>query len=166
MKKEEIQNLIKELLEKSNISFKDIVLDTSVFGDSSKIILININVKEPHLFLSRDGEAIHALNHVVKRIIEPKNLETEGIKSENENLQSFLIDINGFHKKRIETIKNMVHMMAERARYFKSSIEVEPMSAFDRRMVHEFLAEAADLTTESKGTGAERRVVIKYTGTI
>jgi predicted RNA-binding protein Jag len=57
-------------------------------------------------------------------------------------------------------------MMSERARYFKSNIEVDPMSAFERRVIHEFLSEATDLKTESIGTGSSRRVVIKYTGNI
>ena len=55
-------------------------------------------------------------------------------------------------------------MMAERARYFKSNIEVDPMSAFERRVVHEFLAGETDLKTESTGYGPTRRVVIKYLG--
>ena len=57
-------------------------------------------------------------------------------------------------------------MMAERARYFKSSVEVDPMPAFERRIVHEFLSDAIDLKTESTGFGAKRRVVIKYVGAL
>jgi len=56
--------------------------------------------------------------------------------------------------------------MAERARYFKSSVEVDPMPAFERRIVHEFLSDAIDLKTESTGFGAKRRVVIKYVGAL
>ncbi|MEI8175102.1 MAG: R3H domain-containing nucleic acid-binding protein, partial [bacterium] len=79
---------------------------------------------------------------------------------------SILIDINGFQQKRIENIHAIAHMMAERARYFKSNIEVDPMPAFERRIVHEFLSEAHDLKTESTGEGFSRRVVIKYIGSI
>ena len=57
-------------------------------------------------------------------------------------------------------------MMSERARYFKSNMEVDPMSAFERRVVHEFLSESSDLKTESMGIGRDRRVVIKYVGAI
>ena len=56
--------------------------------------------------------------------------------------------------------------MSERARYFKSNVEVDPMSSFERRIVHEFLATASDLKTESIGFGPSRRVVIKYVGTL
>ena len=40
------------------------------------------------------------------------------------------------------------------------------MSAFERRIVHEFLSDATDLKTESVGFGGARRVVIKYIGGI
>ncbi len=78
----------------------------------------------------------------------------------------FLIDIGNFQQKRVENVKAVAHLMAERARYFKSNIEVDPMSAFERRIVHEFLADQTDLKTESVGIGPGRRVVIKYIGSI
>ena len=77
-----------------------------------------------------------------------------------------IVDINDFQKKHIENIRAVAHMMSERARYFKSNIEVDPMSAFERRIIHEFLSEANDLKTESMGAGRDRRVVIKYVGAI
>ena len=40
------------------------------------------------------------------------------------------------------------------------------VKSFERRIVHEFLADATDLKTESAGEGPARRVVIKYIGTI
>ena len=79
---------------------------------------------------------------------------------------NILIDINDFQKKRIENIQAIAHMMAERARYFKSNIEVDPMSSFERRIIHEFLSNEIDLKTESSGFGPSRRVVIKYIGEI
>jgi predicted RNA-binding protein Jag len=74
----------------------------------------------------------------------------------------YVVDINNHHKKRVESVKTIAYMMAERARYFKSSIELDPMPAFDRRIVHEYLSNAPDLKTESLGDGANRRVVIRY----
>ena len=79
---------------------------------------------------------------------------------------NILIDINGFQKKRVEAVQAIAHMMGERARYFKSNIEIDPMSSFERRIVHEFLSNATDLKTESLGEGSSRRVVIKYIGGI
>ncbi len=93
-------------------------------------------------------------------------MSPEEAESSTNSSNNVLIDINGFQKKRVENIRAVAHMMGERARYFKSNIEVDPMSAFERRVVHEFLSGATDLKTESVGFGPTRRVVIKYIGGI
>jgi spoIIIJ-associated protein len=170
--KNEIQNLIKELLEKATLPASEI----SVFekeNTASKELgsptttWFSVELNQPHYFLSREGEALFALNHLVRKIIEAKmmaGIENEEERRSIEKGSQILIDINGFQKKRIENIHAIAHMMAERARYFKSNIEVDPMPAFERRIVHEFLSLAPDLKTESTGEGMSRRVVIKYIG--
>lgn len=157
MNKPEIQNLIKELIEKATINVKEI----NINEDNGKTTWFSAEVDQPHFFTGRGGEGLFALNHLVRRIIESKMPTTENTES-----PAILIDINGFQKKRIENIHAIAHMMAERARYFKLNMEVEPMPAFERRIVHEFLSNEADLKTESTGEGASRRVVIKYIGSI
>ena len=158
MDKKEIQNLIKELIEKTGV----VVSGVAITEDGPGSTWFSVEVNEPHFFITKDGEALYALNHIIRRIIEvPKE---SGKETSTEN--NILIDINGFQKKRVESVRAIAHMMGERARYFKSSIEVDPMSAFERRIVHEFLANATDLKTESMGMGTSRRVMIKYIGGI
>ncbi len=154
MDKNELQNIIKEIIEKTNVAVSEI----SIVDEGPKNVWFKVSVAEPHLFVGRDGEALFALNHIARKILENKVKEGEGFQ--------FLIDINDFQKKRVDSVRAVAHLMAERARYFKSSIEVDPMSAFERRIVHEFLANEADLKTESLGVGPSRRVMIKYVGPI
>ncbi|MFA6300922.1 MAG: R3H domain-containing nucleic acid-binding protein [Candidatus Paceibacterota bacterium] len=160
MKKDEIQNLIKELIEKTTVKLNTI----SILEEGPRSIWISAEVSEPHFFISREGEGLQALNHLVHRIVEAKTP-----REKNGSLEQglgILVDINGFQKKRVENVRAIAHMMSERARYFKSNIEIDPMSAFERRIIHEFLSDANDLKTESTGMGRDRRVVIKYTGSI
>jgi len=171
MEKQEIQNLIKDLLEKATIPVKEITVveKEGTPGGGSKTTWFSVEVNQPYHLIGRGGEALFALNHLVKKIIEAKTItknEDDTAKTESNNRTAILIDVNGFQEKRIENIHAIAHMMAERARYFKSNIEVDPMPAFERRIVHEFLAEAQDLKTESEGVGPSRRVVIKYIGSI
>ncbi len=159
MQKEEIKNIIKELIEKTNIS-DSVVVTECVLDEELGGRCFSVELKNAHPFLTREGEALQALNHIVRRIAESKNEDTQ------ENHENILVDINGFQKKKLENLKSLVHMMAERARYFKSSVELEPMSAYDRRIVHEILSMENDLKTESSGVGRDRHVVIKYVGQI
>jgi spoIIIJ-associated protein len=160
MSTEEIKNLIRELIEKTTVKINEI----SITEEGPKNVWISADVNEPHFFINREGEGLHALNHLVHRILESR-VAPEARASREQGL-GVIIDINGFQKKHIDSVRAIAHMMSERARYFKSNIEVDPMSAFERRIVHEFLSEANDLKTESIGTGPSRRVVIKYVGTI
>jgi predicted RNA-binding protein Jag len=170
MNKTDIQNLIKELIEKTTIPVSKISIDedkpTTLSSNGDKTTWFSVEVNQPHFFWEHEGEALFAINHLVRRIVESKTPEAERLNASPQEGLGILIDINGFQKKRIENIHAIAHMMAERARYFKSNIEVDPMPAFERRIVHEFLSNATDLKTESQGEGFSRRVVIKYTGTI
>ena len=182
MNKSEMQNLIKELIEKTTISVSKISTDEdkpSTFkSNGDKTTWFSVEVSQPHFFWEHGGEALFAINHLARRMIEAKTLKISTIPeallveesiSKASGIQEglgILIDINGFQKKRVENIHAIAHMMAERARYFKSNIEVDPMPAFDRKIVHEFLSDATDLKTESQGEGLSRRVIIKYIGTI
>lgn len=165
MNKAKTENLIKELIEKiTNVIKISADENMPVSLDPAKTTWFSVEVSQPHFFWERGGEAIFALNHIVRKIIETQSPKTDPSLSE-EGL-GILIDVNGFQKKRIESIHAIAHMMAERARYFKSNIEIDPMPSFERRIVHEFLANATDLKTESQGEGLSRRVIIKYTGAI
>ena len=55
-------------------------------------------------------------------------------------------------------------MMAERVRFFKSPVELEPMNAYERRIVHDFVSKHGDINSESTGVGKSRRVVLSYKG--
>lgn len=165
MDKKEIQNLIKDLIEKTGVTATKV----TITEDGPSNTWFSVEVNEPHFFIGREGEALYALNHLVRRIVEGRTTSHRsdlGESPRSDLWSGILVDINDFQKKRVESVRAVAHMMGERARYFKSNIEVDPMSAFERRIVHEFLSNATDLKTESVGFGLSRRVVIKYIGVI
>jgi spoIIIJ-associated protein len=162
MQKKDIEKLIKDLIEKITVKVNSV----EVVEDKKNNTLYSVDVAEPHHFTARDGEALFALNHLIRRILEAQNPTKDKADFGGDVTTSVMVDIGGFQQKRIEGVRAVAHMMSERARYFKSQVEVDPMSAFERRIVHEFLSDAPDLKTESVGFGPLRRVVIKYVGAI
>ncbi|NVN96654.1 hypothetical protein HXX01_00130 [Candidatus Nomurabacteria bacterium] len=115
-----------------------------------------IDTPDSRFMIGREGETLRSLNHLVRKIVEKA---TGG-----EEISNIFVDVNGYQKKRFDNLKNIAHMMAERAKYFKSNIEVDPMPANERRIIHMFLENIPDIKTESEGYGSNRRVVIKYVG--
>ncbi|MBI5005262.1 MAG: hypothetical protein HZC03_01520 [Candidatus Lloydbacteria bacterium] len=155
MEKDSIQTFIEELLSASGISVEKIELIEDSATGGARFMLYT---EESHLLIGKDGETLRALNHVFKKAIQKK----QGY-SENEHPRKiYAIDINGYKTKRDTELKNKALMLAERARFFKSSIEMDPMNPYDRMVVHSVLAETPDIKTESTGFGMGRRVVIKY----
>ena len=124
------------------------------FSDENKMFWCMIDTPDSRFMIGREGETLRSLNHLVQKIVDKDSTE--------EKSPSVFIDVNGYQKKRFENLKNIAHMMAERARYFKSNIEIDPMPAYERRIIHMFLEGAKDIKTESEGYGPTRRVVIKY----
>ncbi len=153
------QDKIKETVEQI---FKNTACTISKveFVEDNEMLWCMIETPDSHFMIGRDGETLRSLNHIIKKIIEKDFVQTE------EKEPTIFIDINGYQKKHFDNLKTIAHMMAERARYFKSSIELDPMPAFERRIIHMFLENTKDLKTESEGYGPARKVVIKYIGDI
>ncbi len=146
----DIKNLIEEFLTKAGFHFDslDIILDM----DSGSYVA-SVRSNDSRHLVGRDGEGLQNINFLLRRIVEKKH---------GEEAPRVMLDINGYQKEKIERIKTVAHMMAERARFFKSKIELEPMNAYERRIVHEYVSKHGDIESESAGTGRGRHVVISW----
>ena len=89
---------------------------------------------------------------MLRRVLEKKMQASE---------VQYIIDVNDYQRRRFDELKDKARMGAQRVRYFKKDITMEPMSAFERRIVHMALQEYPDIATESVGSGPERKVVIR-----
>lgn len=142
----EIKTVVAELLARINISAtieEGVLLDGPCF---------DIKSIDSNMLIGENGQHLLALHTVVKKIIERKFPQEQ---------LPFLLDVNEYQRHRIEEIKDKARMSAQRVRYFKKEVVMQPMSAYERRIVHVALAEDPDVTTESMGEGEMRRVVIK-----
>jgi spoIIIJ-associated protein len=144
--------ILETLLEKMSVSGS-----IDVFEDIECPQFI-VKTREAGVLIGENGQHLAALNHVVKKLFECE------CKKKNLEAIRFSLDINDYQTKKNEELKNLAKITAQRVRYFKKEIELEPMSSYERRIIHAALGEYPDIATESKGEGAERRVVIKFLG--
>lgn len=154
MNQDKIKGIIEEIFKNTACT-----ISKCEFSEEGNMLWCMIETPDSSFMIGRDGETLRSLNHIVQKILEKDSFSKEGSLEKGPNL---FIDINGYQKKRFDNLKTIAHMMAERARYFKSNIEVDPMPSFERRIIHMFLENAKDIKTESEGYGPNRRVVIKY----
>lgn len=142
-----IQDIITNTLTKLNISYKGVfeeeVVEQRVF---------RIDTDDAKLLIGLRGETLRALEYIVRKLAEAQGFEHP----------HFIVDIDGYKSSHIKEIQQKALMMAERAKAFAYDVELSPMSAYERLIVHAALTNIPGITTESKGEGKERRVVIKY----
>lgn len=144
-----IESLLRDFLGKMTVTAEICVSN----GDDCPQFVIKTD--EAGILIGENGQNLAAINHIFKKVV-----EAEFRKAETE-LIPFLLDVNDYQAKKIEELKNLARMNAQRVRYFKKEIELEPMSSFERRIVHAVLTEYPDISTGSIGEGFDRHVVIK-----
>jgi predicted RNA-binding protein Jag len=142
-------------------------------------------IEEIFSLLGLPAEAItYSLNEKRGHVFSISSLEFERVSSSKEDLAKDLvyllkrlfnksafpgeetfkctIDINNLQSRTDEKIKMKALNAAEEAKNLKTDIIMDPMSSYERMVVHSSLAEISDISTESVGEGRERRVKIKY----
>lgn len=70
-----------------------------------------------------------------------------------------VLDINGHRAARNEELKQQAEQAVTTAKDTNESVHLEPMSAYERKIVHDFVAEVG-LVSESEGEGKRRHVVV------
>ena len=126
MSDQSIKTILEEFLQAMGVeSFE--VEDS---GDASNQKFI---IKTPHsgLLIGNHGEHLAALTYLVRRIV----------ASRLKDPQKFFIDVNNYQEENISHIKDKALVIAERVRSFKTNMEMEPMSSYERMIA------LSDLTT-------------------
>jgi len=73
---------------------------------------------------------------------------------------NFVVDVEGYRQRRVQALTRLAERMADKARQRGEPISLEPMTAYERRIIHMALRGAPDVYTESAGEGKQRRVRI------
>ena len=71
-----------------------------------------------------------------------------------------ILDIEGYKAKREKTLQNLAEKMALKVIKTKKSVTLEPMKAYERKIIHSFLQENPKVQTKSIGEEPHRKIVI------
>jgi len=102
------------------------------------------------LFIGRHGQTIDAVQHLAQRIVFPEGPSPVRV----------VVDAGGYRERRVETLQAEAEEAAEAAQRSGRPVELEPMPASERRIVHEYLRERGGVETHSEGDEPERRLVV------
>jgi spoIIIJ-associated protein len=114
-----------------------------------------IDVMGPDLgaLIGRGGENLVALQQITSAITSRRVGRTVHVP----------LDIEGYRKRREEQLREIARRVASRVRASGQAVTLEPMLAYERRIVHLAVQDAPGVKTESVGVDPNRRVVISST---
>jgi spoIIIJ-associated protein len=102
------------------------------------------------LFIGRRGQTIDAVQHLAQRIVFPDGPSQVRV----------VIDADDYRERRAETLRADADDAAEEVLRSGRPVELDPMPASERRVVHEHLRERGDVETHSEGDEPERYLVV------
>ena len=118
---------------------------------------ISITGADASVLIGHHGDTLDALQYLANLASAQKNAEGERDKSR------VTIDIEGYRAKREETLRALARRMAAKALRNKRSVMLEPMSAYERRIIHSEIQSIEGVSTNSIGSDNNRKIVIFLT---
>ena len=143
---QQIKMIIDEFFKKTSFE-----VETEVLNWQDKTIPIKIKTEDPKVLIGQNGQTLADIQHLLKAILSHQIPEQFYID----------LDINDYKKKKIEYLKETAREIADDVALNRKDRMLDPMPAFERRIIHLELADRKDVKTESIGEGIERRIVIQ-----
>jgi spoIIIJ-associated protein len=126
-------------------------LDAGIEIDERDDVLTGrVEASDAGLFIGHHGQTIDAVQHLAQRIVFPEGPSPVRV----------VIDANGYRERRAETLRGEADDAADDALSSGKPVELAPMPASERRIVHEYLRERGGVETHSEGNEPERHLVV------
>ncbi len=123
--------------------------NTSSSPDTTPEITVELTGRDTPLLLERNGELLHAIEHIAAKIL----------RLEPEEHDRISFDAEGFKATRNQELDMMAEMAIQKVRSTGRPFSFSPMSSRERRILHMALAKSG-LPTASSGIGPGRFVVV------
>ncbi|KAF1085911.1 R3H domain protein [Sporotomaculum syntrophicum] len=113
-------------------------------------VLININGPDLGILIGKRGETLDAIQYLAN-LSANKNMEKR---------KRIFIDIEGYRKRREDTLKKLAYRLADKACQRGRNVILEPMNSMERRIIHTALQGRNDIYTFSEGEEPYRKIII------
>ena len=140
-----IKKLLSDMEIEANVTLGD--------GDNDDK-LINVSGEGASILIGHHGDTLDSLQYLANLAA---NKKVEGEKREYVKVS---VDIEGYRAKREETLRALARRKAEQVIRYKKSVMLEPMSPYERRIIHSEIQTMDGVKTNSIGSENNRKVVI------
>lgn len=140
---------------------KEFLLGLAKILDENATCEVSVNENEVSFALK--GENLGKLIGYHGDNLQALQILLTGLKTRGEGALRLFLDVDGYKASRNQSIIDLANKTAEQAIKIERNIHLDPMNAYERRIVHTTLQDREDVTTESTGEGEKRHVVVKPT---
>jgi spoIIIJ-associated protein len=112
---------------------------------------IDVTGDDLGVLIGRRGQTLDALQEITRTAVQ-RRLRAR---------VRLLVDVEGYRARRRESLAEYARAMAERAKERGTEIELEPMNAYERKIVHDAVAEVVGAASFSEGEEPNRKVIIR-----
>lgn len=141
-----VKATVKELLERMGVQAQVTVREPQ----EDQLLTLDISGEDLSILIGPRGETLNALQYIVRLIVSRELLRWV----------TFLLDVEGYRQRRAKELQDLARRMADRVALNKQPLALEPMPAYERRIIHIALHDHPLATTQSVGQGGHRRVTI------
>ena len=141
---EEAKGVLEELLRLMEVPG---TVEVATGGETARL---NVRGSDLGVLIGRRGEKLASLQHIVNLIVAKKEGEYHRIA----------VDVENYRGRREEQLRDVADQAAKRVLQTGKIIQLEPMPAIERRIVHMALVENGKVRTQSVGVEPNRRIVI------
>jgi spoIIIJ-associated protein len=122
-----------------------------VVEDDGETLTGEVQGEAMGLFIGHHGQTIDAVQHLATRTV---------LREDDEDRRRIVVDADGYRARRREALEHQANDAADEAVRTGRDVALDPMSAAERRIVHEHLRDREDVATQSEGEGLDRRLVV------
>ena len=123
-----------------------------VSSSNQEYTIFEIVNTDPAIIIGKHGHTLDAIQYLVNLIVNKENRQ--------DNRKIYIVDIDGYRKRREESLQRYAREKAEIAKRKGVSIALYFMNSIERRLVHMALKEDGEVTTYSEGREPYRRIII------
>ncbi len=152
-----LNTLIKDMGVSAEAKVVKIEENLSENGTLEKDIHVDIVGKGLGMVIGRHGDVLDSIQYLCN-IIAGRFPKSE---DKHEYIR-IIVDVENYRKKRTDTLKSLARRMADRVLNSGRNYTLEPMSGYERRVIHSEVQNIEGVHTYSIGTEGDRRVVIAY----
>ncbi|HHY23329.1 MAG TPA: protein jag [Clostridiaceae bacterium] len=137
---------LEEIFDKMNVDVQMTV------EEEDNIVYVMVEGKDSGIIIGRRGETLDAIQY----------LSCLAINNGTEEYKKVVVDVENYRKKRENTLIKLSNRLADRVMKTKKNITLEPMSPYERRIIHATLQNNKYVRTYSVGDEPNRKVVIAH----